>query len=279
MIDFKIFSSIFSRPDRVVLVALYKLKIFRNPRKITLTTYYGKTMQVILPEIVSTIVYITGRFERDVEEIMTKFIKKGSVFVDIGAHIGYFTLLGSMLVGSKGKVYAFEPTPSTFSLLKENCSIYKNIILINNAVFSRKAKLILQDFGVAYSALNSFFPPRINKKITAKKIKVDAIDLDTYFSKIKKPDFIKIDAENTEYEIIRGMEGILRLKNPIICMEYGGSVDTVGNNKKIVDFLQKLAYDIFSFEKGKIKKFIFMENETRYRNLLCMPKSKGILYE
>ena len=70
-------------------------------------------------------------------------VKKGDVVLDIGANIGYYTLIFAELVGEKGKVYAFEPDPTNFDLLRKNVEIngYRNITLIQKAVSNKNGKI------------------------------------------------------------------------------------------------------------------------------------------
>ena len=72
---------------------------------------------------------------------MIELLNPGDVFIDIGALIGYFSRLASKIVGEKGKVYSFEPTHSTYSLLQSNTKHAENIQTINKAVFSIKKEL------------------------------------------------------------------------------------------------------------------------------------------
>jgi hypothetical protein len=77
---------------------------------------------------------LTGLFKQAMEE--------GMVVVDVGAHIGYYTLIAAKLVGTKGKVYAFEPEPSNYRLLVRNIyeNRYENVVAIPKAVASREQK-------------------------------------------------------------------------------------------------------------------------------------------
>lgn len=273
MIDKTIFFSAFCRPHRLIRIIFYKIGIYRDPSYIIINTKYGFPITIVLPELVSKIIYLTGGFEESVEKIIGQFVKPGDVVVDVGAHIGYFSILMSRQVGKDGKVYAFEPTPSTYALLKQNCLSFTNIHVVNKAVFSKITKLKLQDFGILYLALNSLFSPRINKKLPMEKREVETIDLDTYFSKSEKPNFIKIDAENSEYEIIKGMENLLRTKRPTICMEFGGcGKKSTKNSKELLDFLYNAKYEIFYFNRGAIKTYSLSEGKNHYENLLCIPK-------
>ena len=81
-----------------------------------------------------------GDFEK---EVIEKQIKKGDVILDIGANIGFYTLIMAKLVGEKGKVYAFEADPTNFEILKKNVEVngYKNIVLVNKVVSNKNEKI------------------------------------------------------------------------------------------------------------------------------------------
>ncbi len=79
---------------------------------------------------------LSGKWEDYETELFKKNIKPGVTVVDIGAHIGYYTVIAAQLVGDKGKVYAFEPDPRNFKLLQRNVEAngYSNVVLVNKAV-------------------------------------------------------------------------------------------------------------------------------------------------
>lgn len=80
---------------------------------------------------------IHGIYEPLETELAKKEVKKGNVVLDIGANIGYYTLIFAKLVGEDGKVFAFEPDPTNFALLKKNVEMngYKNVMFVQKAVF------------------------------------------------------------------------------------------------------------------------------------------------
>jgi len=75
-------------------------------------------------------------------EVFKKEIEKGDTVLDLGSHIGYYTLIAAELVGEKGKVFAFEPKPTNFVLLKKNIKInnYQNVIPVQKAVSNKNGK-------------------------------------------------------------------------------------------------------------------------------------------
>lgn len=86
---------------------------------------------------------LKGVHEEFETELVKRMIKRGDVVLDIGANIGYYTLIFAKIVGEDGKVFAFEPDPTNFALLKRNVEIngYKNILLVQKAVSNKSGKL------------------------------------------------------------------------------------------------------------------------------------------
>lgn len=147
-------------------------------------------------------------YEPCVLEVVNKEIKKGDVVVDIGANIGYFTLIFARLVGDGGKVYAFEPDPVNFALLKKNVEIngYKNVVLIQKAVsnYDGVLKLYLSDKNPQDHRIYDWHDGR-------KFVEAQAVRLDEYFKNYAgKIDFIKIDTQGVEGAVIEGAMAILQ---------------------------------------------------------------------
>ncbi len=149
-----------------------------------------------------------GYFEPYISELMRKEVKKGDIVVDIGANIGYHTLLMARLVGEKGKVYAFEPHPDNFELLKKNVEIngYKNVVLEQKAVGDKKGKINLYLDEEGKSVKHSIVRHDYTKNAP---IKVDLINLDSYFKNNTAVNFIKMDVEGAEHYAIMGMSNLL----------------------------------------------------------------------
>ena len=92
--------------------------------------------KMYLDDVDSLCLSINGIHEKIITNLIKKEIHSGDVVLDIGAHIGYYTLQFANLVGSTGKVYAFEPEPKNFELLKKNVQINKhdNVVLIQKKI-------------------------------------------------------------------------------------------------------------------------------------------------
>lgn len=188
------------------------------------TEFRGKKRKKLKPEFVKVkvndyemIINKNGKgIEKDLllnktrEPISTKIMKTwctpGSVVLDIGANIGYYTILAAKNVGKKGKVYAIEPAKYSYSLLKKNIKLnnLKNVKLYNIAFgdYNGKLKIYIEE------ASNYNSPIPVGKKNEIEV--VPCYKIDTFFKKMKrKPDIIKIDVEGYEYNILKGAEKTL----------------------------------------------------------------------
>jgi FkbM family methyltransferase len=147
---------------------------------------------------------IADDYERFETELFKKQVKKGMTVLDIGAHIGYYTLVAANLVGENGRVFAFEPHPHNFAMLEKNVRIngYKNAILVQKAVSDKSGhiKLFLSEYGTLHSLL----------QVGKKSIVVEAVTLDEFFDKDCKVDVIKIDVEGAEMLVLLGGDRIIK---------------------------------------------------------------------
>jgi len=249
---------------------------FNKKTEIKAKTFWYEDMFVVIPENVSTSLYRYGFFEEGSTKMFLKCLQPGMTFLDIGAHFGYFTLLGSYLVGEKGQVHSFEPTPITFKILERNVLEKNNIFINNKAVFSIKTNININDYGIKYSAFNSLYrarlPKKILNKVTSKKYKIETLTIDEYIkNKNIRPDFIKIDAEGAEYETLLGMEKTIAEFHPIISIEVGDfNVEGVPISKDLVSYLKHKNYQPYEFKDGKFSRHLLKDNQYKYDNILFM---------
>lgn len=152
-------------------------------------------------------------------EIVKNRIKRNNTVLDIGANIGYYTLLFAKLVGPKGKVFAFEPDPNNFALLEKNVLVnnYRNIVLVQKAVSNEtgKTRLYLSPYNKGDHRIYDSHDGR-------KSIGIETVNLVDYFKDHgEKIDFIKIDTQGSEGAIIEGMLPLLENNcNVEIMMEF-----------------------------------------------------------
>jgi FkbM family methyltransferase len=169
----------------------------------------------------------------------TKFfdVKKGDTVFDIGAHIGSFSLYAAKKAGSSGGVYSFEPCKESFDLLSKNKKInnLENLKIFNLAVSNKGGikKFFISNSG--NQAANSLF--EINN---AKEVKVSVISFENFLkqNKIKTIDFLKMDCEGGEYDILFNSSKKTMQKIKKISLEYH-PIDNKKNKFTIINFLRK----------------------------------------
>lgn len=228
-----------------------------EPVKCKAYTFWGGTMWVMLPELVSAQIVSESYYEKHETLVLVQQLRPGMVFFDIGAHVGYFSLLASHLVGETGQVHSFEPTPRTFRLLADNAKPHPNITVNNMAVYSHSDELVFNDFGALNFAFNSFFPARVadGRAVPEVKHRIQTISVDEYVKKTGvKPDVIKVDAESAEYQIIDGMKHTLETCRPFFMIEVGDlDLEGVRPCSEIIEFACSHGYRPLMFEDGELK--------------------------
>jgi len=261
---------------RMALITLWIniLKVTGNTASVWAKTFWGKNMKVVLPEAVSGEILRFGYIEEAVAAAIIKYVDTGNTTIDVGGHFGFFSLLLSEKVGESGEVHVFEPIPSTFAILSENCT-GRPFIKTNMAVWNKEERVTLRDYGLSCSAFNSIRDPRTGeqkKKSLSKSVTVEATTLDLYVAtNCIKPDFVKIDAESAEFEVIAGMDRILREIKPVVCVELCDlGVEGAMKSRTIVDKLLAYEYQPFEWCNGVFIKHVPTSNYP-YSNLLFLP--------
>jgi len=207
-------------------------------------------------------------FEPFETKIVKKSIKKGDVVLDIGANIGYYSLIFAKLIGQQGKVFSFEPEPSNFKLLKKNVEInnYNNIILQNSAVSNNNGKIKLY-LSHEQSGTHRIFPSTI---CSEDFVEVDMIRLDDYFENYllkEKISFVKIDVEGAELGVLEGMRSILEANHKLqILIEFiPPNIREFGANPMdVLNLLENYNFKIYLLNNKTLK----MEEIHEKNNLL-----------
>ena len=161
---------------------------------------------------------LTGQYEKATVREFKRLLKPGMTAVDIGAHVGYFTVLSSKLVGRTGKVIAFEPDPANYNLLRSNTSRFPNTEAHNLAISDRTGRL---DFFKTIDKTGSH--SLIASSLRPDKISVAAVTLADFFAQhpVARIDLIKMDIEGAEPLALSGMWQILKKHQDVkLIMEF-----------------------------------------------------------
>jgi len=194
---------------------------------------------------------VTGRYELAVTQLFKHAIRPGCVVVDIGAHVGYYTLLASRLVGPQGRVYAFEADPTNYRLLQRNLDLNgtDNVIAVPMAVADRTGSI---DFFRDKRGSDRHSICR-SSTITDESIKVEATSLDSFMQQqgCEQIDFLKMDIEGAEPMAVEGMTALLQRGLVSRMVIEFGPLGLKANGWSPEEFLRKLVahgFDISPIE-------------------------------
>ena len=182
--------------------------------------------------------------EKEELDFFQKLIGKGDSVLEVGAHIGYLTQYFEFLVGVEGHVLAVEPTPSSAKYLKKN--VCPKTIIIEKAASNRIGEIAFftEEFGGFTNSLISEFTHTQNElhqkfqnvasNINSIKVKSDTLDNICAQNKFV-PNFIKIDVEGAEYDVLKGAKHVLKDVNAIM-------VEISSNEDVIFSLLNNLGF-------------------------------------
>ena len=232
-------------------------------------TFFDKDLFVTLPA--STDIFLTGGKSHPSELRLTKFmlnhLRHGDCFIDVGAHVGYFTLLASEIVGPNGKVISFEPSNNIFTLLKRNTNSSANIQLYNNAVSDVEQTIEFYEFPIKYSEYNALDIDQYKgynwfQKFKPVAIRLNAVTLDSVIEReAVSPAMIKIDVEGAEFKVLLGGGKFLNIFDGYIIMEYLLSDRGNAGHRRAVEYLLSKEYESYSImSNGAIEKIPSVED-------------------
>jgi FkbM family methyltransferase len=174
--------------------------------------YFPADDQVMRP-----LIERTGDWELDEATLFRTLIPRGGTVVDVGAHVGYYTLLAAAIVGRRGQVVAIEPHPFNAKLLRAN--VFRNrrsriVRVIEAAAWRNSGRLALaenREHNSADHRIASTGPDTLP---------VDAVTLDDLLAKRSQVDVLKVDAQGSDHVALEGAARTLRRCRPVVFVEF-----------------------------------------------------------
>lgn len=168
---------------------------------------------------------VWGTFEPDMCKAIEDFVKPGWTVLDLGAHIGYHTLMMAARVGNEGRVISFEPLPENQVILRENITIngYAKIVCLETMAVAEET--CLQRLNSSKTSSEAFLDNTSSEaNLEKKQFIVPTCCLDDYFRLQGWPcvHLVKIDIEGAESRAIAGMEKVINRHRPIFIIESHG---------------------------------------------------------
>jgi FkbM family methyltransferase len=201
-------------------------------------TRHGFHINVDVSDWLGSHVYVAGEYESTSSALIKAHLRRGGVFIDVGANIGYFSLLASTQVGPTGRVLALEPVPRTRSRLLENVQLnnFKQCQVFDVAASNENGHCDMYVGPLTHSGVSSL--RRIDD--ASEKVRVATSRLDTLLDIDRKVDMVKIDVEGAECHALEGMVGILERSRPDLVLEITTAfLEGLGRNVSDIDSLLK----------------------------------------
>lgn len=181
-----------------------------------------------------------GSYEYKKRKLFENHVKPGDCVYDIGAHAGYYSLIGSRCVGSTGCIYAFEPDESNLTFFKQHVTMNRvsNVSIIDAAVAATSG----------YAQFDRGNGSAVGKLFRSGETRVRTIALDEFILTQRPPHVLKIDIEGGELEALLGAKKILATYKPIIFL----ATHRMDLHRACSVFLQDYGYQLEMISNGEI---------------------------
>ncbi len=272
----KFHSKLFQYQDYLHKTEIKNIEISKNE---VIFTMYENEIKMILPkkDIRSTPLEILNfrQYESKETNMIKLLLKKKSIFIDVGANFGWYSLLLSKQF-PRSKIYSFEPIKNTYKYFKKNIEKNKcKNIITNNIGLSNENKKITFFYSERHSGMTS--SRNLENLPDIKKYYINVKTLDAYcYSNKLNPDFIKCDVEGAELLVFKGAKNTLLNNKPIVFSEILRKWSKKFNYdpNDIFKFFYDLGYRSYTAGNFKLKKFYNMNSNTKETNFFFLHNKK-----
>ncbi len=181
-------------------------------------------------------IYRRGEVERAIQNVLVERLRPGMVFYDLGANIGFFSLLAARLVGPTGRVFSFEPDAEVAARLRRNIArnAFTNTTVVEAGIWSASRT-------VRFVPSDTSSPDRGTGRIATTPgetvgVPIRCIALDDFIQTAPMPDAIKCDVEGAEVEVFLGAEQLLERQHPTIICEIHSEANDRRVRKRLAAF-------------------------------------------
>jgi len=248
-------------------------------RQIVMPWRRGLRVVITPGEETSRALFVSGEYEPVSMAALERFLSPGTVFLDVGANVGLYTLMGSRSVGPTGHVYSFEPSSRELAVLRRNVSISEcpNVTVVPAAVADRMGTGTLHVAAGRHRGQNTLAPsfgyPGVDEE---REEPVAIVCLDELYrvGDIRRPDVIKIDAEGSELQVFQGAKALLREAMPVVAFEVNDTLLRASGASPgaVADFLIALGYRLHRLDDdtGELVRVERLD-DTPSENFLALP--------
>lgn len=213
-------------------------------------------------------------------KFVSRLLKPGMTFFDVGANQGFYTILASKRVGPQGRVFAFEPATTELRKLRTNLLLNRchNVVVEPQAVANHQG---VTDFYLCVDYQSSFSSLRqpaedVTSRTRLMRVPITTLDLYVESNNISSLDFIKIDVEGAELDVLKGAVTVVKEFRPVIMCEiedrrtrqYGYQA------QEILEFLHDCGYKWLSVSRNGTTENCVHKKNYSWENLVAAPKDR-----
>ena len=214
--------------------------------------------------------YSLGTNELPVQVALVDALGPGDVFLDVGANVGFFSLLAARLVGPGGGVYAIEPVPTNVRHIEANVrrNAFENVFVIEAAATGEAgtATLLLAKHPGGAAIASAGPPPDPAGELQVRTVSIDGL---VASGQIPAPNVVKIDVEGAELDVLAGMGITLREHRPVLVCEVDGRDGATVDAKRleVEGALEAAGYDIERLQRS------YSSTDWQVEHIVALPRS------
>lgn len=214
--------------------------------------------------------FYSGEFERKELRLCKKYISANSVVLDIGANIGLHSISFSEMA-SQGLVVSFEPSLETFELLLRNIKGKSNISPLNLAISDSGG--LVDFYQASDNAYSSLVDTQRKSIVGVTKVACMKVDDVVEGLGLRRVDFVKIDVEGLESNVLKGMEQVIAKYHPVLfCEIYKGTASNPAPDETVRHLLERNYRAYVMRDEGLVK---YEKHQDRFYNYLFLPMGAG----
>ena len=184
--------------------------------------------------------YVLGYMEPHIQQVVVDHLRPGSVAYDIGANVGFLSMVMARVVGPTGQIVSFEPMPDNAAQIRHNAALngFRHVVVREEAVADRDGTVSLLVDGFSSNHRLELVGSAIPDQRGVRPVPLRMLDsLHQTVPTLRDPSFIKMDIEGAEVLALAGARELLKRARPVVLIELHGT------NREIVPLLRELGYD------------------------------------